>query len=194
MLCWYKQQHCLRHKQGGTTFQTKHYRQQISGTKWGGGKEEEWRRSDWVSSPLSLLPALTWPVSLLTKQPAWSQSSESPPRPPPNPSLASRLPSTRSGTLALCGFPVCLVEDLAVSLPGGALGGREGRERGREGEKDRGEVGGRRQRERHPSTPELGLIYFINRDYKFNLQTRGQNFSLTRGPWRTSGPGDHSYY
>lgn len=72
MLCWYKQQHCLRHKQGGTTFQTKHYRQQISGTKWGGGKEEEWRRSDWVSSPLSLLPALTWPVSLLTKQPAWS--------------------------------------------------------------------------------------------------------------------------
>lgn len=44
------------------------------------------------------------------------------------------------------------------------------------------------------NTPELGLIYFINRDYKFNLQTRGQNFSLTRGPWRTSGLGDHSYY
>lgn len=41
---------------------------------------------------------------------------------------------------------------------------------------------------------KLGLIYFINQDYKFNLQTRGQKFSLTRGPWRTAGLGDHSYY
>lgn len=41
---------------------------------------------------------------------------------------------------------------------------------------------------------KLGLIYFINQNYKFNLQTRGQKFSLTREPWRTAGLGDHSYY
>lgn len=29
---------------------------------------------------------------------------------------------------------------------------------------------------------KLEVIYFISWDYKFNLQTRGQNFSLTRGP------------
>lgn len=28
---------------------------------------------------------------------------------------------------------------------------------------------------------KLEVIYFISWDYKFNLQTRGQNFSLTRG-------------
>lgn len=56
-----------------------------------------------------------------------------------------------------------------------------------------GRLSGRGQRETL-NTPELGLIYFINQDYKFNLQTRGQNFSLTRGPGRTSGLGDHSYY
>lgn len=71
---------------------------------------------------------------------------------------------------------------------GGVGGGEEEKARGTEGR-----LAGRRQRETL-NAPELGLIYFINRDYKFNLQTRGQNFSLTRGPWRTWGPGDHSYY
>lgn len=72
---------------------------------------------------------------------------------------------------------------------------RRRRRRGRKAQERRteGRLAGRRQRETL-NTPELGLIYFINRDYKFNLQTRGQNFSLTRGPWRTSGLGDHSYY
>lgn len=67
--------------------------------------------------------------------------------------------------------------------------------------KGEGQRGGWRVRQQkgggeatQPKCWELGLIYFINRDYKFNLQTRGQNFSLTRGLWRTRGPGDHSYY
>lgn len=99
----------------------------------------------------------------------------------------------------LCEFPVCLVEDLAVLLPGGTLGGTQKEEEEKEKrrttrEKDRGQVGGEKAKGETLNTPELGLIYFINRDYKFNLQTRGQNFSLTRGPWRTSGLGDHSYY
>ncbi len=98
----------------------------------------------------------------------------------------------------LCEFPVCLVEDLAILLPGGTLGAtqeEEEKERNKSTrKKDRGKVGGEKAKGETLNTPELGLIYFINRDYKFNLQTRGQNFSLTRGPWRTSGLGDHSYY
>lgn len=48
---------------------------------------------------------------------------------------------------------------------------------------------GRKQKE-----SKLGLIYFINQDYKFNLQTRGQRFSLTRRARRTAGLGGYSYY
>lgn len=106
------------------------------------------------------------------------------------------IPPSRSRTLMFCEFSVCLVEDLAVLLPGGTLRGtqEEAEKEKRTRKKDRGEVGGEKAKGETLNTPELGLIYFINRDYKFNLQTRGQNFSLTRGPWRTSGLGDHSYY
>lgn len=101
----------------------------------------------------------------------------------------------------LCELPVCLVEDLAVLLPGrhsgsdaGGGGGGEGRRRNAQERRTEGRLAGEKAKGETLNTPELGLIYFINRDYKFNLQTRGQNFSLTRGPWRTSGLGDHSYY
>lgn len=133
------------------------------------------------------LPPLSWPVSFLTKQPGWLWSSES---------SQSLLPPGPEN-LVLYEFPVCLVEDLAVLLPSGTLRGTKEEGWAKEKstrQKDRGEVGGEKAKGETLNTPELGLIYFINRDYKFNLQTRGQNFSLTRGPWRTSGLGDHSYY
>lgn len=58
------------------------------------------------------------------------------------------MPPTPSSseTLVLCGFPVCLAEDLVVLVPGSTLGsnaGGGGEGEGREElEKDRGEVGG----------------------------------------------------
>lgn len=104
-------------------------------------------------------------------------------------------PPYSSGTHVLCKCPVCLVEDLAVFTPRRHTG-RDAGEGEEEKHKREGQRGGWRGEGKGRDTEhsKLGLIYFINRDYKFNLQTRGQNFSLTRGPWRTSGLGDHSYY
>lgn len=100
-------------------------------------------------------------------------------------------PPSSSGNPVLCEFPVCLVEDLPVLTPRRHV--EEEKDKGTR-EWNGGEAGGWKAKGKTLDTLELGLIYFINRDYKFNLQTRGQNFSLTRGPWRTPGLGDHSYY
>lgn len=59
-----------------------------------------------------------------------------------------------SGTLVVCEFPVCLVEDLAVLLPGGTLGGTQEEEVEKEKERAQerrteGMLSGREQRERH---------------------------------------------
>ena len=156
------------------------------------GEEEE----RVVSTTLSLLLAFTWPFSSLTKQPGWSSSSESW-RPPLQ--LRNRralrasclsgwrpgrfTPRRHSGSDAGGG-----------EGGGGGGGGGEGRRRNAQERRTEGRLAGEKAKGETLNTPELGLIYFINRDYKFNLQTRGQNFSLTRGPWRTSGLGDHSYY
>lgn len=56
-------------------------------------------------------------------------------------------PPSSSGTLVLCEFPVCLAEDLVISVPGGTLGATTQEEEEKERkkstrEKDRGEVGG----------------------------------------------------
>lgn len=126
-------------------------------------------------------PFSNWPVSL-TKQPGGSSSSGS-----LHPHLQLRNPySLRVSCLS--GWRP---GHFSLRHNSGSRRRRQSKRKGREGQRGgcRGEGEGR-----HWTLPELGLIYFINRDYKFNLQTRGQNFSLTRGPGRTSGLGDHSYY
>lgn len=89
-----------------------------------------------VSGFLHAVPSTSIQLAFLTKQPGWSQSSE------------SLRPPSGSGTLVLCEFPVCLVEDLAVLLPGGTLGGTQ-EEGGGEGEgekhKREGQRGGWRE-------------------------------------------------
>jgi len=77
-------------------------------------------------------------------------------------------------------------------LPAFTQAGKDGRRRKRRAKG--GEDPQKGWMEGKTAHSKLGLIYFINQDYKFNLQTRGQKFSLTRGPWRTAGLGDHSYY
>lgn len=153
-----------------------------------GGNGEEERVASSILSPLL---AFNWPVSLLTKQPGWSLSAESL-RPPPPPHPPAPEPSFSAS------FLFVWLKTWPFQSQAAHWEQRRRRRRRRRGRKAQergteGRLAGRRQRETL-NTPELGLIYFINRDYKFNLQTRGQNFSLTRGPWRTSGPGDHSYY
>ena len=140
------------------------------------GEEDEWV----VSSTRCLLLAFSWSA---LNQTAWLVLVLWILTPPP---LAPEPPRSAS-------FLFVWLKTWPIFTP------REGRKEKQEKEqstrhKDRGEVGGEKAKGETLNTPELGLIYFINRDYKFNLQTRGQNFSLTRGPWRTSGLGDHSYY
>lgn len=86
------------------------------------------------------------------------------------------------------GLPVCLAEDLVIYSQA------ERKKRGRSMLRFEGAGLDVRLDRAESAHSELGLIYFINQDYKFNLQTRGQNFSLRSGPWRTAGLVDHSYY
>jgi len=85
------------------------------------------------------------------------------------------------------GLPVCLAERSARIYSGW----ERWEEKKKTSERRRGST---ERLDGKTAHSKLGLIYFINQDYKFNLQTRGQKFSLTRGPWRTAGLGDHSYY
>lgn len=99
----------------------------------------------------------------------------------------SRRQNTHTERQHTRGLPVCLAERSARVYSGWE----------RWEEKKKTSTSNRRQKgwmEGKAAHSKLGLIYFINQDYKFNLQTRGQKFSLTRGPWRTAGLGDHSYY
>lgn len=148
------------------------------------GRGKERRRGggrEWWMSPLSNQAA---GLHALTKQPDCLPS--------PSPLLPPEQFSP------LCLFPVCLAEDLAIYSQAARWEGRRRKRRRRREESKGGSKGeGRRKGggwRGETAHSKLGLIYFINRDYKFNLQTRGQNFSLTRGPWRTRGLGDQSYY
>lgn len=143
--------------------------------RWGGGG---------ACSLPSILPHLQ--LACFLNQTAWWVLVlwvPTPPPPPPAPEPSFSV-----------SFLFFLAEGLVISVPGISLGSDAGgRVKGESERKTEGRLSGRGRRETL-NTPKLGLIYFINQDYKFNLQTRGQNFSLTRGPGRTSGLGDHSYY
>lgn len=58
--------------------------------------------------------------------------------------LGPYAPSSSSGTLILCEFPVCLAEDLVILVPGITRGSDAGGRVKGEEEKDRGEVVGER--------------------------------------------------
>lgn len=144
--------------------------------------EKESKEESEFSLLLFVLPPLSWPVSFLTKQPGWPWSSESF---TPHPTFPPAPEPSYSQSFLFVWLKTWPFFSHAAH--------REGR-RIAQYRRTEGRLAGWRQRGETLNTPELGLIYFINRDYKFNLQTRGQNFSLTRGPWRTSGLRDHSYY
>lgn len=148
------------------------------------GRGKERRRGggrEWWMSPLSNQAA---GLHALTKQPACL------------PSPSPLLPPERFSPLWLSFLFVWL--KTWPFTPRQRVGregeGRGGEESEKEGKRVRGEDRRKGGWGGETALSKLGLIYFINRDYKFNLQTRGQNFSLTRGPWRTRGLGDQSYY